>query len=184
MSEKGFTQVAVAAKVFDYMEHFQKQLYQYLELLTAGDAHKMVLANNANKSFETWRSFKNKGRSRRPEHVHQLRKAVRHPSGTQKLSEIEGMIAMWEANSEHFEKVADETIQEGDKVFIVMEMCPKDLKEHLEKELKTLKGAAPGDTFTAVKLEIHEWVARHGGVKVAVGGLAEVAEVGDEDGEE
>ena len=59
-------------------------------------------------------------RSRRPEYVHKLRKAVHDPSGTQKLIELEGMIAMWEANREHFEKAADETVKEGDKLFIVM----------------------------------------------------------------
>ena len=103
MNEQGFAQVAVAAGVLDHVEAFQTQLYQYLELFTQGDAHKMVLANKAAKSFETWRMFIDKGRSRRPEHVHQLRKVVHHPGGTQKLAEIEGLVATWEANRDHFE---------------------------------------------------------------------------------
>ena len=53
MTEKGFAQVAVAADILDHMDVFQKQLYTYLELFTTGDAHKMVLANKAPKSFET-----------------------------------------------------------------------------------------------------------------------------------
>ena len=60
VNEQGFAQVAVAANVLDHMETFQVQLYQYLELFTAGDAHKMVLANKAAKSFETWRMFTDK----------------------------------------------------------------------------------------------------------------------------
>jgi len=156
------------------MEVFQKQLYQYLELFTTADAHKMVLANRAAKSFETWRAFSDKGRSRRPEHVHQLRKAVHHPTGTAKLVEIEGLIATWEANRDHFERIAEETVREGDQVLIVMEMCPRELKEHLETELRRLKGAGPGETYSAIKLEIHDWVARHGGVRAPAGGLAEV----------
>ena len=181
MTEQGFAQVAVAADVLDHMETFQVQLYQYLELFTAGDAHKMVLANKSAKSFETWRMFPDKGRSRRPEHVHQLRKVVHHPVGTQKLADLEGRVATWEANRDHFERIAEEKMKEGDQVLVLIEMCPKDLKEHLEKELKSLKSVNPGDTYAAVKLEIHEWVARHGGIKVAAGGLAEIAEARSED---
>ena len=54
VAEQGFAQVAVAAGILDHMEVCQKQLYTYLELFTTGDAHKMVLANKATKSFETW----------------------------------------------------------------------------------------------------------------------------------
>ena len=74
MTEQGFAQVAVAANVLDHMETFQMQLYQYLELFTAGDAHKMVLANKAAKSFETWRMFTDKK---------SVQKARAHSSATQ-----------------------------------------------------------------------------------------------------
>ena len=142
MNEQGFAQVAVAADILDHMETFQVQLYQYLEPFTAGDAHKMVLANKSAKSFETWRMFTDKGRSRRPEHIHQLRKVVHHPVGTQKLADVEGLLATWEANRDHFERIAEEKMKEGDQVLVVIEMCPKDLKEHLEKEF-----VSPGSTL-------------------------------------
>ena len=117
----------------DHMDVFQKQLYTYLELFITGDAHKMVLANKAPKSFETWQMFSDKGRSRRPEHVHQLRKTVHHPVGTHKLADIEGTIATWEANRDHFEKIADEQVKEGDQVLIVRKCVQKSSKSTWKK---------------------------------------------------
>ncbi len=62
LNEQGFAEVAVATGTLEHMELFQKQLYQYLELFTVGDAHKMVLANRAGKSFEKWRRDRWMGR--------------------------------------------------------------------------------------------------------------------------
>ena len=173
-----FMQVAKDADIDEYLTEFQKLLYQYLDIYTKGDAKKIVAANAANKSFESWRYFADKGRSRRPEHVYHLRKAVHNPKAATKLADVEGSIATWEANREHFERVAaPDVVSEGDAVMILMHLCPKELKEHLEKEQKNMKSSIAGEYYNNVKMEIFEWVARVEGPTLPHGALAEISEV-------
>ena len=105
MTGQGIAQVAAAAGVTDHLDAFQKQLYQYFELFTAGDAHKMVLANKSEKSFETWRSFADKGRSTRPENILQLRLGVLTPSRVGKYTDLETAISAWDKEKAYFEQL-------------------------------------------------------------------------------
>jgi hypothetical protein len=77
--------IANTAGVGTLVEDFTTQLHMYLTQYTDGQAASMVLTYGANRSFECWRKFADRGRSRRPEHQHRLHTDIMQPTTATKL---------------------------------------------------------------------------------------------------
>ena len=87
------------------VKEFPKQLYTYIKAYTKGSAETLLLNNGLDKSFETWRSLADKGRSTRAENVLQLRLRVLTPSRVSKYSELEAAISAWDKERSYFEQL-------------------------------------------------------------------------------
>ncbi len=71
-TQEQLEEIGVKAGASDILEDFRRQLYTYLDAFTEGAAGNTVLTHGWMRSFECWRRFADRGRSRRPEHVHRL----------------------------------------------------------------------------------------------------------------
>ena len=64
---------------------FKQQFYMYIKAFTDGQAHRNVSAGGAAKVYEAYRQICEVGRSRRPEHVVELRNRVNSPAAAKSL---------------------------------------------------------------------------------------------------
>ena len=115
------------------------QLYAYLQSYTKGSVVDLVSAGQEDRVFETYRQIADKGRSRRPEHVLELRNRVfqptqNHPAGY-KHAEVESKLAQWEADKRYFYQLTKEQISEDTVCLIAIKHTSGDLREHLIKEI-------------------------------------------------
>ena len=160
-------------------KEFAKQLYTYIKAYTKGSAETLLLNNGLSKSFETWRSLADKGRSTREENVVQLRLRVLTPSRVSKYSELEAAISAWDKERIYFEQLRPKEVlgPELEKVCL-MKICPLELAKHIQREAKRF--VLPEQ----VREEISDWIARDD--KHRSGGLlAELGlKTGEQDGQE
>ena len=84
----------------------------------------LVTAGQEDRVFEVFRQIADKGRSRRPEHVLELRNRVFHPTPNQlagfKMAEVESKIALWESDRRYFYQIKKETVSEDTAVLIAI----------------------------------------------------------------
>ena len=117
-----------------------------------------MTAGQEDKVFEVFRQIADKGRSRRPEHVLELRSKVFHPTQSSpsgyKLAEVESKLALWEADRRYFYQLTKEVVTEDMAILIAIKRTSGELREHLSKEIEKY------NTLEKVRSEISNWVAR------------------------
>ncbi len=156
------------------VKEFSKQLSTYMKAYTKGSAETLLHNNGQDKSFETWRSLADKGRSTRPENVLQLRLRVLTPSRVSKYSELEAAISAWDKARSYFEQLRPkEALNPELEKVCLMKICPLELAKHIQKEAKRY------DLPEQVREEISDWIARDD--KNRSGGL--LAELGLKSGD-
>ena len=183
---KGFTEITLEDEVTiarqaglaGQLLSLKTQLYAYLQSYTKGSVTDLVTAGQEERVFEVFRQIADKGRSRRPEHVLELRNRVFHPTQAHpqgfKLTEVEGKLAQWESDRRYFYQVTKEKVSEDVANLIAIKHCSGDLREHLTKEIEKY------DTLHKIKAEISNWVARKAR---SAGTLSMVAPTGGNDDE-
>ena len=88
IEDKGFkeltledeVEIARRAGLAGQLIPLKTQLYAYLQSYTKGSVTDLVTAGQEDRVFEVFRQIADKGRSRRPEHVLELRNKVFHPT--------------------------------------------------------------------------------------------------------
>ena len=162
-----YYKAATQSGVGPLLEDFKQQLYQYLHTYTTGSAAGTVLTLGAEQSFETWRRFADRGRSRRPEHQHRLHTDVLQPTTATSLSTLDTAITTWEYNLTYWIRLnpTENKMSDTQRRLILINLCPKALHEFFLKEGKRFT------TYEEVKYEINDWVARECGPKGVNGAL-------------
>ena len=119
------------------VKEFVKQLYTYIKAYTKGSAENLLSTNGQDRSFETWRSLAEKGKSTRPENILQLRLRVLTPIRVTKYSELETAISARDKERVYFEQLRPKEAlgPEVEKVCLI-KMCPIELAKHLQKVAK------------------------------------------------
>ncbi len=143
---------------------------------TDGSAASTVLTHGSGRSFECWRRFADRGRSRRPEHIHRLLTEVLQPKQVGKLADLDAAITNWEYNLQYWQAVNPERseLSEDQKRLILTNMCPNELSEFLTKEAKRF------DRYELLKTECQDWIARATNPKGAASGNLHALENAEE----
>ena len=107
---------------------FEKQLFDYLQSYTTGDALSTVLAGRRENSWESFRILCGQGRSRLKHDMKDEYRRVIHP----KQSSLEGpmkAIHAWETELTEYIAGGGRRIEEPDKISCLEEMCPDVLQD-------------------------------------------------------
>ena len=117
--------------------NFKQQFYMYLKAFTDGQAHRNVSAGGAAKVYEAYRQLCEIGRSRRPEHVLELRNRVNSPAAAKSLQTLAATITAWEAERLYLQKIrpTDPQLLPEDLKLVLINLCPEDLKKHSKRDI-------------------------------------------------
>ena len=86
----------------------KKMLYVNLLQYTKGIANGKVKSNDAELSFETWRSMHAKGKNATVTHKLNMRNRVMHPELASKIEDIEKQLDQWRADMRYLREVCPE----------------------------------------------------------------------------
>jgi len=161
--DSNVTDIADKARIpQDQLENFRQQFLVYLKAFTGGAANRMAATGGSQKSFEVYRLFCEQGRSRRPEHLLELRNRINNPASAKSLATLPAVITAWEAEVEYMKRVKpDEPENMEDRRLQLMNLCPADLRNHLKKE--TFRWPR----YHEVIVEIFDYIARSSSTSTA-----------------
>jgi len=114
------------------LDLFKEQLNEYLENYTSGSAKAMVEACGDLKAFDPWRQLADKGHSLREAHVHVLRRKAYFPKACTSAKDIENHLNSWGADLELFLNAAGEKLLIGNRLMLVVDLCPDPMRKHLK----------------------------------------------------
>ena len=79
--DKGYEHLKSATKIDkdEVLNVYKEQLYEYLKSYTGGDVHTVVISNNPENAFESWRRMCDQGSSIRERPLRDERRAIFHP---------------------------------------------------------------------------------------------------------
>jgi hypothetical protein len=137
-------------------ENFKTQMFVYLKAFTEGTPYKSVSAGGEDMVYEAYRQMCEQGRSRRPEHVLELRNRVHNPTQARSLAAVASSITMWEAEMLYLKRIKPEDTEMGaeDKKLILINLCPEQLKQHLKRDV------TKWPKYHDILVEIHDYIAR------------------------
>ena len=115
----------------EVLEAYKFQLYEYLKSYTTGDANTLVIANNPENSFESWRRMCDQGNSIRDRPLRDERRTIFHP----KQATADGLIkaiADWEKRlNAYVTQRPNDTLGPEDKIMCLEDMCPEPVQKFL-----------------------------------------------------
>jgi len=138
-------------------EEFRQQLYVYLKAFTEGTTYRNIVAGGVHKVIENYRIMSEVGRSRRPEHLLELRNKANNPAAARTLAELPAAITAWEADRLYLAKVAPgrAAMPDEDLQLMLMNLCPEELRKHLKRDVQRWP------TYHDILVEIHDYIARN-----------------------
>ena len=131
--DKGYEHLKSATKIDEdeVLNVYKEQLYEYLKSYTGGDVHTVVISNNPENAFESWRRMCDQGNSIRERPLRDERRAIFHP----KQASAEGLvkaIAEWEKRLHAYvlQRPLD-VLSPEDKIMCLEDICPEPIQKFL-----------------------------------------------------
>ena len=131
--DKAYEHLKAATKIDndELLKVYKEQLYEYLKSYTGGDVHTVVISNNPENAFESWRRICDQGNSIRERPLRDERRAIFHP----KQASAEGLvkaIAEWEKRLHAYvlQRPLD-VLSPEDKIMCLEDLCPEPIQKFL-----------------------------------------------------
>jgi hypothetical protein len=112
-----------------------KEIYNYLIAKTKGEAGTIV-SQGQGCGCEAWRLLALRYDPKSAETKRALMKKITIPKISKTITELDKNIMDWEYNIRRYEEASDKPMDQDHKVCTIIEMCPHNLKEHLDLNVK------------------------------------------------
>ena len=111
---------------------FSRKLHALLTYLTAGDPWAIVESAKDQCGLEAWRLVLKRYEPRTPGTKRAILKAAFNLKPAKSLEEVEKVLLHVEELVRKYDSMASQPLAEDVRATVLMEVCPKDLKDHLE----------------------------------------------------
>ena len=154
------------------LQVWKEQLFQCLEMYTAGEAKKLILNFDENNVLSAWSRLADQGHSLRDPHLMDMRRKVYASKTSVSTKDLENSIAAWEKEVLQFEEATDSTFEPHLRMLLLMDMCPPVLKKRIQDF-----GPERFSTYAAIKAEVLNWLADNNQPKGKLAAITDAPEV-------
>ena len=114
------------------MLRFSNELYLQLQSCTSKEAFRLEISVEEGSGLEAWRILCARYQPRTPGTKRTILIAILNISFAKDLMHVDSVLMHVEDLCRRYEELASHPLSEDVKVSVIMDVCPKQLKEHLE----------------------------------------------------
>ena len=133
---------------------FSNELHLQLQSYTSKEAFRLVISVEEGSGLEAWRILCARNQPRTPGTKRTILRAILNSSPAKDLMHVDSVLMHVEDLCRRYEELASHPLSEDVKVSVIMDICLKQLKEHLELIYRE-------ENYQRVRAEIVQYTQRH-----------------------